>query len=130
MYFLLRKLRKASEIGVFVLSSNPSFVLHTGNATYAAAVVSLLDPNDTYFSGRVIAQGAERGESTMGHLPKALNYGLQGRDAVSIIMDDTQAVWRAHEENLVTIDRYIYFPTVRSSSSGQSSVKSLLEQNK
>lgn len=82
-----------------------------------------------YFTGRIIAQGSERGESTASRLPKALNYGLQGRDAISIILDDTQAVWRAHEENLVTIDRYIYFPTVRSSSSNQSSAKSLLEQN-
>jgi len=39
--------------------------------------------------------------------------GLEGREAVTIVVDDTSAVWAAHAGNLLAVERYIYFPSSR-----------------
>ena len=36
--------------------------------------------------------------------------GLKGLDPVTVIIDDTAAVWSEHTANLVVIERYTYFP--------------------
>ena len=39
-----------------------------------------------------------------------LIQGLQGLDPITVIIDDTAAVWQGHTSNLVVIERYTYFP--------------------
>ena len=75
----------------------PSFEMwiHTnGTAHYADAVVPLLDPDGAYFARRVLAQGGPRAGAAAEtpDRPKALDRGLAGREAVALILDDTDAV--------------------------------------
>lgn len=37
--------------------------------------------------------------------------GLEGREQVSIIVDDSTSVWSQHSENLLEVERYVYFPS-------------------
>ena len=39
--------------------------------------------------------------------------GLEGREAVAVVVDDSSAVWPSHERNLLKVERYIYFPSSR-----------------
>lgn len=39
--------------------------------------------------------------------------GLEGREAVAIVVDDSTAVWEHHAFNLLSVERYIYFPSSR-----------------
>lgn len=37
--------------------------------------------------------------------------GLEGREGVAIIVDDTSRVWPAHARNLLPVERYLWFPS-------------------
>ncbi len=37
--------------------------------------------------------------------------GLEGREPIAIIVDDSQAVWPHDRRNLYVVERYIYFPS-------------------
>jgi hypothetical protein len=39
--------------------------------------------------------------------------GLEECEAVCIIVDDSNDVWRHHVHNLLHVERYIYFPSSR-----------------
>ena len=58
--------------------------------------------------------------------PKALKHGLEAREAVTIVVDDSFAVWQAHVGSLIMVERYIYFPSNRNVVKGTS----LLENHK
>jgi RNA polymerase II C-terminal domain phosphatase-like 3/4 len=75
--------------------------IHTnGTVHYADAVVPLLDPDGAYFARRVLAQGGPRAAAAAEtpDRPKALDRGLAGREAVALILDDTDAVRRVGRE--------------------------------
>lgn len=94
--------------------------IHTnGSRSYAMAVVELLDPTGKLFGPRIIAQGS--GDPAQIDLAKRLRAGLEGRDMVAIIVDDTSSVWSEHPENLFLVEPYMFFPGQRST------VRSLLE---
>jgi len=57
-----------------------------------------------------------------------LLQGLEGREPVALVVDDTSSVWGNHEENLVAVERYIYFPASRRQFG--SKAKSLLEMRR
>ncbi len=42
---------------------------------------------------------------------KRLVQGLEGREPIAIIVDDSQAVWPHDRRNLFVVERYIYFPS-------------------
>lgn len=46
-------------------------------------------------------------------LSKRLASGLEGREPVAIILDDSSVVWPHDLRNLLVVERYIYLPTVR-----------------
>ncbi|KAL0027020.1 hypothetical protein WJX79_009746 [Trebouxia sp. C0005] len=101
------------------------FELHIythGDQDYAAEMAKLLDPNKTFFGGRVISAR----DSTQRHV-KSLDVVL-GADTSVLILDDTEGVWPAHAANLIQVDRYIFFPACVSRF-GRSH-KSLLEAGK
>lgn len=91
-------------------------------------MVDLLDPNGVYFNGRVIAQGAPSSPEDNVTDPvvfKRLMQGLEGREPVLLIVDDSSAVWPYDKRNLFVVERYIYFPSSRKRFGMQG--KSLLE---
>eukprot|EP00878_Enallax_costatus_P033398 GHUV01036827.1.p1 GENE.GHUV01036827.1~~GHUV01036827.1.p1 ORF type:complete len:141 (+),score=29.73 GHUV01036827.1:127-549(+) len=80
------------------------------------AMVELLDPTGAYFHGRVIAQGVPAGPEdgvTDVAAFKRLMQGLEGREPVLLIVDDSSAVWPNDKRNLFVVERYIYFPSSR-----------------
>ncbi|KAL9665890.1 hypothetical protein QQ045_000211 [Rhodiola kirilowii] len=93
----------------FLKEANTMFemYIHTmGDSCYAAAMATLLDP-ERYFYRRVIS----RNESTQKH-QKDLDLVLTHESAV-IILDDTEAVWPKHTDNLILIERYNFFASSR-----------------
>jgi RNA polymerase II C-terminal domain phosphatase-like 3/4 len=101
--------------------------IHTnGNVAYASAVVPFLDPTGALFGGRIIAQGAERPEDMRVDQPKGLIHGLEVRESITIVVDDSFAVWQAHASSLVMVERYLYFPSTRLAVKGTT----LLEKQK
>lgn len=102
--------------------------IHTnGNRSYATAIVEVLDPSGRLFGHRIISQGAA-GDGVQQDLTKRLMQGLEGREPVALVVDDTSSVWGNHEENLVAVERYIYFPASRRQFG--SKAKSLLEMRR
>ncbi|KAH7618016.1 putative RNA polymerase II C-terminal domain phosphatase-like 3 [Nannochloris sp. 'desiccata'] len=85
----------------------------SGNVAYASAVIPFLDPTGSLFGGRIIAQGAERPEDMRIDQPKALEHGLEARESITIVVDDSFAVWQAHASSLIMVERYLYFPSNR-----------------
>ncbi|DBA95101.1 TPA: hypothetical protein ACH3X1_002613 [Trebouxia sp. C0004] len=109
----------------FLVQTHKLFELHIythGDQDYAAEMAKLLDPNKTFFGGRVISAR----DSTQRHV-KSLDVVL-GADTSVLILDDTEGVWPAHAANLIQVDRYIFFPACVSRF-GRSH-KSLLEAGK
>ncbi|KAK9799003.1 hypothetical protein WJX73_002493 [Symbiochloris irregularis] len=84
--------------------------IHTnGNRTYALAIAELLDPTGELFQGRVIAQGAEDGAATT--TTKRLMQGLEDLESIALVVDDTSSVWHHHADSLLTVERYVFFPS-------------------
>ena len=54
--------------------------------------------------------------------------GLEGRESVAVVVDDTSTVWASHEDNLLAVERYVYFPSSRRQFNLKG--KSLLENNR
>lgn len=76
-------------------------------------MIPFLDPTGSLFGGRIIAQGAERPEDMRIDQPKALEHGLEVRESITIVVDDSFAVWQAHASSLIMVERYLYFPSNR-----------------
>ncbi|KAI7844187.1 hypothetical protein COHA_002322 [Chlorella ohadii] len=91
----------------FLEAARERFELHVytmGDRDYAAEMAKLLDPEGRLFHGRVISAGDSTQRSV-----KDLDVVL-GRERTVLILDDTEGVWPRHRDNLVQIERYIYFP--------------------
>jgi len=88
------------------------WVYTNGNAAYAGAVTRLLDPSGRLFDGRVIAQGSED-TSAMIDQPKFFLHGLETMESITLVVDDRHAVWEAHADNLLSVEPYEYFPSLR-----------------
>lgn len=59
------------------------------------------------------------------HLLLSLGQGLEGREPMVIIVDDSSAVWPHDRRSLFVVERYVYFPSSRKR--GGMSGRSLLE---
>ncbi|CDP10217.1 unnamed protein product [Coffea canephora] len=79
------------------------YIYTMGERAYALQMAKLLDPEDVYFNSRVIAQG----DCTQRH-QKGLDIVL-GQESAVLILDDTEAVWGKHKENLILMERYHFF---------------------
>ncbi|GJM87129.1 hypothetical protein PR202_ga03053 [Eleusine coracana subsp. coracana] len=80
------------------------YVYTLGDQDYAAAAAKLLDPDGAYFGGRIVSSD----ESTRPDR-KSLDV-IPGADPVSVvILDDSDYVWPDHQDNLILMDRYLYF---------------------
>ncbi|KAK9805165.1 hypothetical protein WJX72_003091 [[Myrmecia] bisecta] len=105
--------------------------IHTnGNRSYALAMAELLDPQADLFGHRIIAQGSMNSadDRAQQDLSKRLMQGLEGREAIAVVLDDNSSVWDEHEDNLLNVERYMYFPSSRRQFGLKG--KSLLEHNR
>ena len=91
----------------FLAATHELFDLHVytmGDKDYAAGMAALLDPDGRLFGGRV-ASSSDAGPSGVKDIDVLL-----GAEGLVLIVDDTVGVWPKHRENLIQIERYIYFP--------------------
>jgi RNA polymerase II C-terminal domain phosphatase-like 3/4 len=80
------------------------YVYTLGDREYARAAAKLLDPDGAYFGQRIVSSD----DSTRSDR-KNLDV-IPGADPVAVvILDDTDTVWPEHQDNLLLMDRYIYF---------------------
>ncbi|RCV08734.1 hypothetical protein SETIT_1G350800v2 [Setaria italica] len=106
-----RTLRMLTKLRPFVRGfleqASAMFEMHVytlGGQDYARAVVKLLDPDGVYFGARIVSCD----ESTRQDM-KNLDV-VPGAEAVAVvIIDDSDYVWPEHKENLILMDRYLYF---------------------
>lgn len=101
---MMTKLRP--YVHTFLSEANKLFEMYIytmGERAYALQMASLLDPGGVYFHSRVIAQG----DCTQKH-QKGLDVVL-GQESAVLILDDTEAVWSKHKENLILMERYHFF---------------------
>ncbi|KAG2662233.1 hypothetical protein PVAP13_1KG517200, partial [Panicum virgatum] len=80
------------------------YVYTLGGQEYARAAVKQLDPDGVYFGARIVSSE----ESTRRDM-KSLDV-VPGAEAVAVvILDDSDHVWPDHQENLILVNRYLYF---------------------
>ncbi|KAI5440849.1 RNA polymerase II C-terminal domain phosphatase-like 4 [Lathyrus oleraceus] len=74
-----------------------------GDRSYALEMARLLDPQREYFNANVISRddGTRRRK-------KDLRMVLEKESAI-LILDDTERVWPKHKDNLILMNRYIFF---------------------
>ncbi|KAH7286304.1 hypothetical protein KP509_32G000100 [Ceratopteris richardii] len=90
----------------FLKEASKLFELHLytmGERVYAQTIAHILDPSGRLFGSRVISQGESTCRTT-----KDLDVLLGAESAVAIL-DDTEAVWPRHRDNLILIERYHFF---------------------
>ncbi|CAN6279729.1 unnamed protein product [Urochloa humidicola] len=91
----------------FLEQASAMFEMHVytlGGQDYARAAVKLLDPDGAYFGGRVVSS-----EESTRQDRKSLDVVPGAAAAAAVILDDSVHVWPEHGENLILVDRYIYF---------------------
>ena len=103
----------------FLSDARELFDLHVftmGDKDYAAGMAALLDPDGRLFGGNV-ASSSDAGPSGV----KDIDV-LMGAEELVLVLDDTVGVWPKHKNNIMQIERYIYFPAcaVRFGRGGQS----------
>ncbi|KAL9229362.1 hypothetical protein vseg_004837 [Gypsophila vaccaria] len=79
------------------------YIYTMGERAYAIEMAKLLDPESVYFNSRVISQA----DCTQRH-QKGLDVIL-GQESAVLILDDTEAVWQKHRDNLILMERYHFF---------------------
>lgn len=79
---------------------------------YANAMRELIDPDSKLFGDRVIAQGSGVADEKVAQ-PKTLRNGLEGRESIVLILDDSTSVWPSEGQNLFSVERYLFFPSSR-----------------
>ncbi|MCL7030285.1 hypothetical protein MKW94_011781 [Papaver nudicaule] len=95
-------LKEAS--GMFIL-----FIYTMASRQYAQEIGKLLDPNGVLFNNNINIVSRE--DSTIIN-KKNLDVMAGPYEKNTIIIDDTEHVWAEHGENLIRIDRYMYFSAV------------------
>lgn len=81
------------------------YVYTLGERDYAREIAKLLDPDGVYFGARIISSA----ESTRRD-KKSLNVVVPAAESVAaVILDDSEHVWEEHRDNLILMDRYLYF---------------------
>lgn len=103
--------------------------IHTnGMEWYASRVAEILDPSGNLFGGRIIAQGGTSYEELRDQ-PKALTRGLETRESIALVIDDSHHVWQAHAGSLIQAERYVYFPIPGKTPRGQSMLERGIDED-
>ncbi|KAJ3676471.1 hypothetical protein LUZ60_003883 [Juncus effusus] len=79
------------------------YIYTLGMKWYAHELAELIDPEEKYFSSKVISRC-----DCITQNKKGLDVVL-GDDKVIIILDDSESVWQKHRDNLIVMEKYHYF---------------------
>jgi len=111
---LLTKLRPG--VRRFLESASQLFELHVntmGSPAYAVHMVNLLDPNREWIKGTIKGLGELEDGVLIAPTEKSLDGPLRELKDACLIFDDTASVWASHRKNLITCERYLFFPQAR-----------------
>ncbi|WVZ73301.1 hypothetical protein U9M48_021626 [Paspalum notatum var. saurae] len=106
------------------------YVCALADEDYERAVVKLLDPDGVYFGddGERVVSSEElkrRGMKSLVVIPGA------EAAAAAVILDDTDTAWPSvHQDNLILVDRYLYFASAACRRFNHSRLESLVEQGR
>lgn len=93
----------------FLKSLEPLYEMHIytmGEESYASEMAKLLDPDNSIFRGKVISR-----EHSSAPMAKSLDIVI-GSDRSTVIVDDTWQVWTHHTKNLLSVSKYLFFPSL------------------
>jgi len=111
---LLTKLRPG--VRLFLEKASELFELHIntmGSQLYADQMAALLDPKRRWINGEIRGLGEMEDGILIAPSEKSLNGTLEGIADACLIFDDTVSVWASHRRNLITCERYLFFPNAR-----------------
>ena len=106
------KLRPGCHRFLKTLSMMKNTRLHAvtnGEVCYAEAVMRFLDPTREIFGNRVIARNSISPKNRDKTL--ALEQLGISNNATVLMIDDDDKVWPSHQENLILVEKYLYFPS-------------------
>ncbi|GMH41220.1 hypothetical protein BSKO_09130 [Bryopsis sp. KO-2023] len=93
VFEFLDKLKDKFHLHIYTMGERP----------YALDMAKLLDPSGKLFDNRIVSRDDSAKDSV-----KNLDVVL-GSCESTLIVDDTEAVWPKHRENLLKIERYLFF---------------------
>lgn len=105
--YTVTKLRPG--VFTFLQALSPLYEMHIytmGEENYALEMARLLDPEATLFRGRVISR-----DHSSTPMTKNLDV-VFGSERSTIIVDDTWQVWTHHTDNLLSVSKYVFFPSM------------------
>jgi len=111
---LLTKLRPG--VRKFLQEASNLFELHVntmGSQIYADHMVNLLDPRRLLIKGTVKGLGEMEDGVLTAPTEKTLDGPLRAIEDACLIFDDTASVWASFRKNLITCERYLFFPQAR-----------------
>ncbi|KAI3880781.1 hypothetical protein MKX03_034682 [Papaver bracteatum] len=80
------------------------YVYTMGERLYAEEVVRLIDPKSVYFENKVISK-----DDSTNRNRKNLDVVLGANATNTVIIDDTESVWKEHKDNMIRINKFNYF---------------------
>ncbi|KAI3867230.1 hypothetical protein MKW98_001664 [Papaver atlanticum] len=80
------------------------YVYTMGERWYAEEVVRLIDPKSVYFNNKVISK-----DDSTDRNRKNLDVVLGANASNTVIIDDTESVWKEHKDNMICINKFNYF---------------------
>uniref|UniRef100_A0A0E0NM48 RNA polymerase II C-terminal domain phosphatase-like n=1 Tax=Oryza rufipogon TaxID=4529 RepID=A0A0E0NM48_ORYRU len=113
LFRMITKLRPF--VHEFLREASAMFEMHVytlGNRNYATAVAKLLDPDGAYFGERIISSG-ESSQPDRKSLGDVFGWAPEMERAAVVILDDTAEVWKGYRDNLIEMERYLYFASSR-----------------
>ncbi|KAK9684259.1 hypothetical protein RND81_10G197400 [Saponaria officinalis] len=93
-------------VRTFLEEANKMFemcIYTMGDRAYALEMAKLLDPENKYFNSRIISR-----DDCKIKYEKCLSV-IQKPENEVLILDDTSKVWPNNKDNLILMDRYMYF---------------------
>ncbi|KAK9725695.1 hypothetical protein RND81_05G163100 [Saponaria officinalis] len=79
------------------------YIYTMGDRSYALEMAKLLDPENKLFYSRIISR-----DDCVLKDQKGLDFLQKPKNSV-LVLDDTENVWSNHKDNLILMDRYMYF---------------------
>lgn len=98
----------------FLARASQLYELHVstmGMKTYAGGMTKILDPTGDLFAGRVISRCNDDTADHDKKLQKTKDLdGVLGLESAVVIVDDTLHIWPHHKDNVIVVQRYLFFP--------------------
>lgn len=79
------------------------YIYTMGDRNYALRMAEFLDPENVYFNSKVITR-----EDSTQKRQKGLDV-VPAHESAVLILDDNESVWKRNSDNLILMDKYMYF---------------------